>query len=78
MSDNKPVIKLRDGRLKLAVWANETEEGKTFYSTKLTRSYKDKADEWQDGDSLNSDDLLPAAQLLQRAYTAILELKQAQ
>lgn len=72
---NEPAAKLRDGLLNATVWANQTSEGKTFYSTTLTRSYK-QGEEWKQSDSLNTDDLLPAARLLQRAYDEILELKQ--
>ena len=45
-SKNKPVEQIRDGSLTVAIWANDSEHG-TRYSVELTRSYKDKDDQWQ-------------------------------
>src|SRR3712207_7705892 len=41
------------------------------YSESLTRSYKDKSDQWQRTSSLDEEDLLPAAKALDDAYTWI-------
>lgn len=71
---NKPALKLRDGRLKLTVWKNASEEGKSFYSSVLTRSYKE-GEEWKESSSLSPEDLLPAARILSEAYGRILALR---
>ncbi len=78
MSDKKePAAKLRDRGLTVTVWENEAkEEGKpNYYSANLTKSYKDSAENWQETTSLNADDILRAANLLQQAYNKILELR---
>lgn len=75
MSKNEPVAKLRDRGLTITVWKNEGEESKAYYSANLTKSYKDSAEEWQETTSLNADDMLRGANLLQAAYNKILELK---
>jgi hypothetical protein len=43
---NKPALKLRDGRINLVVWKNETKDGKAYYTTVLTRGFKD-GDDWR-------------------------------
>ena len=75
MSNNEPVVKLRDRGLTVTVWKNTGDEDKIFYSANLSKSYKDSADEWQETSSLNADDMLRGANLLQAAYNKILELK---
>ena len=70
----QPTIKLRDGVLSVTVWENETEEGKTFYSTTATRSYKD-GEEWKETTSFNTDDLLKVSSLLNQAYIEIVNLR---
>lgn len=70
----KPVQKFKDGTLEVAIWANETSEGKTFYSIDLKRSYKD-GEEWKETTSLNGDQALKAAHLLTKAHDAILDLR---
>lgn len=71
---NKPALKLRDGRINLVVWKNETKEGKAYYSTVLVRSFKD-GDDWRESPNLNPEDLLPAARLLSEAYGRILKMR---
>lgn len=71
---NQPAAKLRDGVLSVTIWKNEREDDKAYYTSILSKSYKD-GDEWKDTDNLNADDLLKAAHLLQQAYSKILELK---
>jgi len=76
MSDKKePAAKFRDRGLTVTVWENDTEDGKTYYSANLTKSYKDSSDNWKETTSLNADDMLRAANLLQQAYNKILELR---
>lgn len=75
MSNNEPVAKLRDRGLTVTIWKNESEDGKSYYSANLSKSYKDDADEWKETNSLNADDMLRAANLLQQAYNKIIELR---
>ncbi len=75
MSNNEPAVKLRDRGLSVTIWKNESEDGKSYYSANLSKSYKDSADAWQETTSLNADDMLRGANLLQQGYNKILELK---
>ena len=63
---NAPAKKIRIGFVTATVWKNEN-DGKSFYTVVLSRSYKDNDGNWQNGDSLNQDDLLNAAWTLQKA-----------
>lgn len=63
----KPVHKLNDGAIEVAVWQNEGNNG-PFYSVTHRRSYKQK-DEWKESDSYGQDDLLVLCKLLDLAHT---------
>ena len=63
-----PDYKTQFGRVQAAVWSREI-EGRQIYSVTLTRSYKDKNEQWQRTTSLDEEDLLPAAKALDDAYT---------
>ena len=56
MSSKKPIHEIRLGRIKAAVWENETENGVRFGVT-LSRLYKNGKDEWKDSTSFGRDDL---------------------
>ena len=68
-----PEHKVHYGRVDVAVWKREAEE-RTFFS--ISRSYKDKDDQWQRTSNLDEEDLLPAAQALQEAYAWVQGEKQ--
>jgi hypothetical protein len=70
-----PAHKLRNGVLQVTVWRNFGDNG-TWYSVIPSRGYK-KGDEWKETDSLNADDLLPMAKLLDQAHSWIVEQQQA-
>ena len=66
----EPAYARRHRRLQVAVWQNDSPKG-TFFNTSLQRSYKD-GDEWKKSQaSLNRDDLLVAAKLLNWAHSAV-------
>lgn len=71
MTKNKPVHEERLGRIKAAVWANETENG-TRYGVTLERLYK-KNEKWQSSESFGRDDLLLLARVLDRVHTWLFE-----
>jgi hypothetical protein len=70
-----PAHKIRIGTLQATIWRNSGEKG-NWYSVKLTRGYK-ADDEWRETDNLGSDDLLPAAKLLDMAHTWVLHQLEA-
>ena len=76
MSENqKPVETLSDGALQVSIWKNESENG-AFYSAKIVRRYKDGED-WKDANSFSGGDVLKVANLMQKAYDVIGELRKA-
>ncbi len=66
-----PAHKIRNGVLQVTIWRNTTDNGKVWYSVNTSRSYKAGDDGWRQSDSLNTDDLLPMAKLLDQAHTWI-------
>lgn len=67
MSNQKPILKLKDGLLAATVWKNETEDGKTIASVSLTRSYI-KGDDWHETSSFSRQELHRVLALGQMAY----------
>lgn len=70
-----PDYKAHFGRVQAAVWMREL-EGRAIYSVSLTRSYKDRYEQWQRTTNLDEDDLLPAAKALDDAYAWIQRQRQ--
>jgi hypothetical protein len=70
---NEPKARFKIGAVEATVWENTSEGGKTFFTTKITRGYKDAEGKWKNTDNLNSGDLLNAAKVLERAEQLISE-----
>ena len=71
MSNTKPAIKLRKFPVNVAAWINQKDD-KTWYSVKVTKSYRDKqTDELKDTQYLSTDDLPIAAELLMELWRRI-------
>lgn len=68
---NRPVHEVRLGRIKAAVWVNETDNGPRHNVT-FNRLYKD-GDEWKDSDSFGRDDLPLLIKVADRAHSWIFE-----
>ena len=68
---SKPVHEVRLGRVKAAVWANDTENG-VRHNVTLSRIYKD-GDEWKDSTSFGRDDLPLVAKVADKAHDWIFE-----
>ena len=66
----KPALSCRHRRLQIAVWQNESSKG-TFFTANMQRSYRD-GEEWKRSQaSVNRDDLLVTAKLLNWAHSAV-------
>ncbi|TWU34914.1 hypothetical protein [Novipirellula artificiosorum] len=65
----RPVHEIRLGRIRAAIWENETTEGTRFNVT-LSRLYKD-GDNWKDSSSFGRDDLLLVAKIVDQCHTWI-------
>lgn len=67
----KPIIQKRDKNLSVSVFVNQTEDGKSFTSFTLQRSYKKKGEEEWTRETIHLDkkEVLPCAQILSNAYS---------
>jgi hypothetical protein len=68
----RPAQEVRLGRVKAAIWANDTEQGVRF-SVSVSRVYKDGQGRWQTSESFGRDDLLTLAKVLDRAHSWICD-----
>jgi hypothetical protein len=72
----RPIQEFRLGRIKAAVWQNETQLG-TRYSVTITRLYKpDGEASWRTSTAFNRDDLPLVAKVADLAHTYIFGLVQ--
>jgi hypothetical protein len=67
----RPVHEVRLGRIKAAVWQNETENG-TRHNVTISRLYRD-GDKWKDTTSFGRDDLPLVAKVADKAHSWIFE-----
>lgn len=67
----RPVHEIRLGRIKAAIWENETREG-TRHNITLSRIYKDNGS-WKDSASFGRDDLPLVAKVADMAHTWVYE-----
>ncbi len=68
----RPVHEVRLGRIKIAIWENDTQNG-ARYRAKPSRLYKDDGDQWKDTQSFDRDDLLLLAKVADLAHTWMFE-----
>ncbi len=66
----KPVHEIRLGRVRAAIWENDTKNG-SMHNVTLTRLYKDDNDNWADSTSFGRDDLPLLAKVSDQAHTWI-------
>ena len=74
MANQKPVHEIRLGRIKAAIWENETQNG-TRHNVTVSRLYKD-GEQWKDTQSFGRDDLPLLAKVIDRAHSWIFEESQ--
>lgn len=65
----RPVHEVRLGRIKAAIWENETQQG-TRHNVSITRIYKD-GNSWKDSNSFGRDDLPLVTKIADMAHTWI-------
>ena len=70
-SAKRPVHEVRLGKIKAAIWANDTENG-VRHNVTLTRLYKD-GETWKDSTTFGRDDLPLVAKVADMAHTWIFE-----
>ena len=67
----KPVHEIRMGRIKAAIWANDTDNG-TRHNVTITRLYKD-GDDWKTSTSFGREELPLVAKIADMAHTWIYQ-----
>ena len=67
----RPVHEVRLGRVKAAIWRNETESG-VFHNVTFCRLYRE-GEEWRRAESFGRDDLPLIAKVADRAHSWIFE-----
>ncbi len=72
----KPVHEIRLGRIKAAIWENETQNG-TMYNVTLSRLWRD-GKQWKDSGSFGRDDLPLVAKVADRVHSWIFAQNQDQ
>ncbi len=72
----KPVHEVRIGRIKAAIWENETQNGSVFNVT-ISRLWKDGS-QWRDSASFGRDDLPLVAKVADRVHSWIFDQAQGQ
>jgi hypothetical protein len=72
----KPVHEVRLGRIKAAIWENETQNG-TMFNVTLSRLYRD-GKQWKDSGSFGRDDLPLVAKVADRVHSWIFAQAQEQ
>jgi len=70
----KPVHEVRLGRIKAAIWANETDNG-VRHNVTITRLYKD-GDEWKTSTSFGREELPLVAKVADLAHSWIYQQSQ--
>lgn len=70
-STQRPVHEVRLGRIKAAIWENETPNG-ARHNVTVTRLYKD-GNHWKDSASFGRDDLPLVGKVVDLAHTWIFE-----
>jgi hypothetical protein len=70
----KPVHEVRLGRIKAAIWANDTDNG-VRHNVTITRLYKD-GDEWKTSTSFGREELPLVAKVADLAHTWIYQQAQ--
>jgi hypothetical protein len=68
---NKPVHEVRLGRIKAAIWENETQTG-VRHNVTLQRIYRD-GEQWKTSDSFGREDLPLVAKVCDQAHTWIFQ-----
>jgi len=81
MGTKRPTHEIKLGKIRAAIWANESEKHNLWFNVTVTRLYKDNGD-WKDTSSFGRDDLPIVNKAIDMAYGWILrrerKLEQAQ
>ncbi|MEZ6061097.1 MAG: hypothetical protein R3C19_12095 [Planctomycetaceae bacterium] len=76
-TNNKPVHRIRIGRISAAVFENATRDGQTFFNVQFDRAYRE-GDDWKHTKSFGRDDLLVLAKVCDQTHSWIVDQKRAE
>ena len=76
-SKQKPVAKVQMYPITAAIWKNTNDDGQSFYSFTLERTYKKSNGHYDSTSSFNAGDALLLAKAADQVDTKIRELRQA-
>ena len=68
----RPVHEIRLGRIRAAIWENDTRNG-TLHNVTFSRIYRDEEGNWQDSTSFGRDDLLLVGKVADRVHSWVCE-----
>lgn len=82
MSEKRPPIQIvRIGNIKACIWENQSTAGKKFYTTTLTRCYRDEHEKWHESSMFYPDDLpkigLASRKAFEYIYMRVAERQQS-
>ncbi len=72
MAARRPVHEIRLGRVKAAIFANQSDSG-TWHNVVLKRLYRDSDGNWRSSDSFSRDDLLLIGKVTDLCHSWIYE-----
>jgi hypothetical protein len=72
MGKKQPAHEIKLGKIRVAIWANETEDQKIWFTAVVSRIYK-SGDQWRGTTTLKHDDLPIAMKAIDMAYAWIWE-----
>jgi len=70
MAQNKAAHEIRLGRIRAAIWENESGQDDVWFNVTISRLYND-GDRWKDSSTFRRDDLPVAAKVMDMAYAWI-------
>ena len=71
MGKKRPTHEIKLGKIRAAIWANESKQDKLWFNVTVTRLYKEN-DEWKDTSSFGRDELPIVNKAIDMAYGWIL------
>jgi hypothetical protein len=78
-SNPGPIHVVRFGNIRVAVWENRNQEGRTYHSLDLERSYRDKEGAWQSQNiNLRPNEIAKVTGALAKVYADLHTLPELQ
>ena len=68
MGKKQPTHEIKLGKIKVAIWANETEDQDVWFNATISRLYKN-GEGWRETNTLRRDDLPVAMKAIDMAYS---------